>query len=56
MSYIYGGIIINWIDEVLVFYVIVSYEKYLEIVCEWDIYSFEVFVKVCMEKECYDVF
>lgn len=44
VSYIYGGIIINCIDEVLVLFVIVSYNKYCKIVEEWNILDVEGYV------------
>lgn len=56
VSYIYGGIIINCIDEVLVLFVIVSYNKYCKIVEEWSILDVEGYVNFCIIKECYDVF
>ncbi|WP_042988897.1 anaerobic ribonucleoside-triphosphate reductase [Vibrio cholerae] len=55
-SHIYGGTTINRIDEVLAPYVTASYEKHLEIACEWDIHSPEAFAKARTEKECYDAF
>lgn len=56
VSYIYGGIIINRIDEVLVSFVIVSYNKYRKIVEEWNISDVEGYVNFRIIKECYDVF